>query len=284
MSRREEILARAKALPHIPAPVMRIMNYMSKPDADMNVLGSLIEYDPGLTVNVLRMANSSFFGGGVPVSSVRDALFRLGMRRMVQLVIASGVAPNARGPVGGYGLKQGELLRYSIAVGVGAEILAAQLGVKPPDHTFTAGLLSSIGKVVLGKYLEIDGDPIQALAVREGISFAQAEQRLLGIDHCEIGAQLLTWWEMPEQIVTCVRWHLDPCSAPVWDMAVDLVHAGMVVASMAGIGQGVDGLFYDVCQESFERLGVTPVALSATLEKLVGCIAEIEEILGQIQE
>lgn len=284
MSRREEILARAKALPQIAAPVMRIMNYMSKPDADMNVLASLIEYDPGLTVSVLRMAKSSFFGCGAQVSSVRDALLRLGTRRLVHLVIASGVAPNARGPVGGYGLERGELLQFSIAVGVGAEILAAQLDIKPPDHTFTAGLLSSIGKVVLGTYLEIDGEPIQALAVREGISFAQAEQRLLGIDHCEIGAQLLAWWEMPEQIVTCVRWHLDPCSAPVHDLAVDLVHAGMVVASMAGIGQGVDGLFYDVCQESFERLGVTPAALTATLERLVSSIEEIEEILGQVQE
>jgi len=89
---------------------------------------------------------------------------------------------------------------------------------------------------------------------------------------------------MPEPIVTCVRWHLDPCSAPVRDVAVDLVHAGMVVACMAGIGQGVDGLFYEVCQESFQRLGVTPAALSATLEKLVGAIEEIEEILGQVPE
>jgi HD-like signal output (HDOD) protein len=284
MTMREEILSRAKALPHIAAPVMRVMDYMSKPDADLNVLASLIEYDPGLTVNVLRMARSSFFGCGMAVNSVRDALLRLGTRRLVHLVIASGVAPNAREPVGGYGLERGELLRYSIAVGVGAELLAAELGIKPPDHTFTAGLLSSIGKVALGKYLEIDGAPIQALAVKEGISFAQAEQRLMGIDHCEIGALLLEWWELPEPIVTCVRWHLTPCSAPVQDVAVDLVHAGMVVACMAGIGQGVDGLFYEVCQESFDRLGVTPTALSATLEKLVCSIEEIEEILGQVQE
>jgi len=284
MTMREEILSRAKALPHIAAPVMRVMDYMSKPDADLNVLASLIEYDPGLTVNVLRMARSSFFGCGMAVNSVRDALLRLGTRRLVHLVIASGVAPNAREPVGGYGLERGELLRFSIAVGVAAETLAAELGIKPPDHTFTAGLLSSIGKVALGKYLEIDGAPIQALALREGISFAQAEQRLMGIDHCEVGAQLLEWWELPEPIVTCVRWHLNPCSAPVQDVAVDLVHAGMVVACMAGIGQGVDGLFYEVCQESFERLKVTPAALSATLEKLVGSIEEIEEILGQVRE
>lgn len=284
MTTREEILTRAKTLPQIPAPVVRIMNYMSQPDADMNVLASLIEYDPGLTVNVLRMANSSFFGSGAPVNSVRDALFRLGMRRMVQLVIASGVAPNARAPVKGFGLERGELLRFSIAVGVGAEILAAQLNIKPPDHTFTAGLLCSIGKVVLGGYLEIDGEPIQALAAKNALSFQEAERRLLGIDHCELGALLLTWWDLPEHIVNCVRWHLNPCSAPCQDVALDLVHVGMVLACMAGIGQGVDGMFYEVCQESFERLGVTPAALSATLEKLLGSITEIEEILGKVRE
>lgn len=284
MTRREEIIAKARKLPQIPAPVVRIMNYMSRPDSDMNVLASLIEYDPGITVNVLRMANSSFFGVGAAVKSVREALFRLGMRRLVHLVIASGVAPNAQAPIRGYGLAQGELLRFSIAVGLAAETLAKELDQKPPDHTFTAGLLSCIGKVALGEYLDVDSATILTMSANEGISFEQCERNLLGIDHCELGAILLAWWKLPEPIVDCVRWHLAPCSAPARDAAVDLVHVGRILACMAGIGQGIDGLHYEVCQESFERLSITPLVLTDTMEKLVDSIEEIEGILANFQD
>jgi len=282
MTSREALLSQAKALPQMPAPVVRVMNHLADPDADLGFIASLIEYDPGLTVNVLRMANSSFFGGGVRVTNVRDALFRLGIRRVVQLVIASGVAPNARQPVTGYGLAEGELLRFSISVGVAAELLASELGIKAPDHTFTAGLLSNFGKVVMGAYLEVDLSGILALAEREELSFEQAERRLLGIDHAELGAALLEHWELPEPLVNCVRWHLDPCSAPVHDTALDLVHAGHVLTTMAGVGQGVDGLRYEVCLKSIERLGMTPEAMTEVLEKLVDTLQEIEGILAQV--
>lgn len=282
VSLREDIIARAKSLPSMPAPIMRIMSYLGRPDADMNVLASLIEYDPVLTVNVLRMANSSFFGGGGAVGSVRDALFRLGTRRLLQLVIASGVTPVARGPVKGYGLEEGDLLRFSIAVGVAAELIAVQLGLAIPDHTFTAGLLCSFGKLVLGAFLEVDAAPVIELASKEGISFEHAERRILGIDHAELGALLLEHWEMPGPIVTCVRWHLDPCSSPATDPAMDLVHLGHILASMAGVSLGVDGLLYEVCRASFDRLGVTPQAVSATLEQLLANLEEIESILAQV--
>jgi HD-like signal output (HDOD) protein len=248
----------------------------------MNAVAKLIEYDPGLTVNVLRMANSSFFNSGAPVTNAREALFRLGTRRVVQLAIASGVAVSARAEVKGYGLAEGELLRFSIAVGLAAELAARNAGTTAPDHTFTAGLLCSIGKLVLGKFLEVDAGPILELAAGENVSFEQAERRLLGIDHAELGAMLLARWELPEPIVVCVRWHLDPCSAPKRDLALDLVHVGLVLTSMAGIAQGVDGMQYEVCQESLARVGLTPEGVNDSLAGLVENLGEIEEILSQV--
>ena len=282
MTIREEIIAQALAVPQMPAPVMRIVSYLADPNADMNAVAKLIEYDPGLTVNVLRMANSSFFNSGAPVTNAREALFRLGTRRVVQLAIASGVAVSARAEVKGYGLAEGELLRFSIAVGLAAELAARNAGTTAPDHTFTAGLLCSIGKLVLGKFLEVDAGPILELAAGENLSFEQAERRLLGIDHAELGAMLLARWELPESIVVCVRWHLDPCSAPERDLALDLVHMGLVLTSMAGIAQGVDGMQYEVCQESLARVGLTPEGVNDSLEGLVESLGEIEEILSQV--
>ncbi|MFP5239694.1 MAG: HDOD domain-containing protein [Acidobacteriota bacterium] len=281
MTLRDQIIARAEQLPQMPAPVMRIMAYLSKPDADLGELASAIEYDPGLTVNVLRMANSSFFGGAGGITTVRDALFSLGTRRVVQLVIASGVAPRTRPPVAGYRLDEGELLRHSVAVGTGAEVLARELGLRAPDHTFTAGLLCTIGKIVLGQFLEVDADQLLTLSYAEDIPFEEAERRLLGIDHAELGAMLLKRWELPTPIVNCVRWYMDPASAPAGerDEALDLVHVGHVMATMSGIGQGLEGLRSTVCQECFDRLELTQDAMIASMAQVVNALAEIEVIL-----
>lgn len=300
MSRREDIIAKAKALPQMPSIVHRIMAYLGKEHADLTGLAKLIEYDPGLTVNVLRMANSALFGGCGQIATVREALFRLGMNRVYQLVIATGIAPRAKGAVKGYGLEPGELLRHSVAVAVGAERLAQALNVQPPPYTFTAGLLSNIGKTVLGEFLEVDGGQIMEHAAAEKISFEQAERRHLGIDHAELGALLLEHWGLPPAIVRCVRWRLDPCSAPEpepdepdgrtadWGVGaggyldLDLIHMGHVLATMSGIGGGEDGLFYSVCQESIDRLGVTPEAMATAMEKVQADLAELEPIFLQV--
>ncbi|WP_243368504.1 HDOD domain-containing protein [Fundidesulfovibrio soli] len=283
MTLRDQIISRMEQLPQMPAPVMRIMAYLSKPDADLGELATAIEYDPGLTVNVLRMANSSFFGGAGGITTVRDALFRLGTRRVVQLVIASGVAPRTQPAVAGYKLNEGELLRHSIAVGTGAEVLARELGLRAPDYTFTAGLLCTIGKIVLGKFLEVDADQLLALSYNENIPFEEAERRLLGIDHAELGAMMLRRWELPAPIVNCVRWYLDPAAAPAEerDDALDLIHVGHVMATMAGIGQGLEGMRSTVCQECFDRLKLTQDAMIASMAQVVNALAEIEVILSR---
>lgn len=132
MSRREEIIEKATAIPQMPMPVQKVLAYIGNPDADLRQLARIIEFDPGLTVNVLRMANSSFFGGAGKVTTVKEALMRLGLHRIYQLVIASGVAPFTRYEIKGYGLRPGELLEHSVAVATASETLARELDIIPP--------------------------------------------------------------------------------------------------------------------------------------------------------
>lgn len=281
MNRREEILERTLKVPQMPMPVQRVMTLLSDPEADMGSLAKLIEYEPGLTVNVLRMANSAYFGGDGRILSVKDAVVRLGMRRVYQLVIASGVAPYTKQNLAGYGLKPGELLSHSVTVALASERLAAVLGLAAPPHTFTSGLLVNIGKIVLGAFLEVDAGPILELAHGEGLPFEQAERRILGIDHAELGAILLTRWEIPEPIVNVVRYRFRPDDSPIPDMALDLVHVGDVIAKMTGVGLGIDGLHYAPSEAVFERLGMREGVIEEVMEGILDHISELGGILGQ---
>lgn len=279
MNRREEILSKACAIPQMPMPVQKVLAYLGNPDADLRSLAKLIEYDPGLTVNVLRMANSALFGGTSKVATVKEALMRLGLHRVYQLVIASGVAPQTRFEIKGYGLKPGELLEHSVAVATASEVLAKELGLTAPPHTFTSGLLVNIGKSVLGSFLEVDAAPILALAHERQIPFEQAEEMVLGINHAELGAILLERWSIPEAIINVVRYRLRPDDSPEPDLALDLVHVGDVIAKMTGIGMGIDGMQYAPSQAVFERLDITPQHMENVMVAILEQIDDLRDIL-----
>lgn len=269
MSRREEILARISEVVAVPVSAQKAASLMSNPDADLEELARIIEHDPGLTVNLLKIVNASFFGGSRPIMTAREAIVMLGTAQVLSFVISTGVAPSFVHRVEGYDLAPNMHLQHSVTVGMAARELGTVLGLDTPEHTFTAGLVSEVGKTVLEAYVEVNARPIMTLAIEEGLSFDQAEDRVLGINHAEVGALLLEGWGMPEELSDVVRYHLRPDDFEGENLALDLVHIGSVLAKMIGIGLGLDGLNYDPSLRVAERLGITPAILDTVSANVV---------------
>ena len=276
MSRREEILARVPSIPPLPTSATQMLSLVNNPDAQVADVQRVVEYDPGLVSNLLRLANSAYFGSGGSINSVREAVVRLGIKRVFQLAMTSAVAPLAQQEIRGYDLPRNGLLRHSAATALAVEYLPKRLGIRVPDATYTAGLLHDIGKIVLGTYLEIDSAPIVLLAYREQLSFDLAENRVLGTDHAEVGAALLEYWALPASVVQAVRWHHAPNEQPGADKTVvDLVHLGEHVARICGTSSSTDGMNYSVCNETLERLKISPDLLEHVASDVLGSLEEI---------
>jgi HD-like signal output (HDOD) protein len=265
MSKRDEILDALGDIEFLSTPAVGALDVMNNPDASPDDIGRVLEIDPALTLNLLRFANSAYFGCSTQIHTVREAVVRLGVNVISRMLLLSSTNQFSEQPLKGYGLPAGSLWDSMISTAVATDILAKNLKIRPPHYTFTAGLLRNVGKLVMGTYLEVDSDPICRLVADENISFDEAERRILGIDHAEVGGALLQKWGIPEEIVQTVRWYLDPDQCPGDKVAVDLVHAAGVISLMAGSGLGVDGLCYDVCKSSEERLGVTIHAVEMVL-------------------
>lgn len=280
MSRRDEILASVKSVDAMPSAIQQALGLLRDPDADMDELARIIEYDPGLTANILRLVNSSYFGGMRSITSVSEAVLRLGSSQVFQLLIAAGVAPRMRKEIKGYGLPPGMLLENSVVTAVAAESTARQLGFTAPEHTFTSGLLSSVGKIILGTFLKVDAGPILELAEAENLTFERAEDAVLGVSHDEVGAVLLEHWGLPEPIIYVVRWRLKPDEAPQEDLALDLVHVGSALASMTGLGLGLDGLNYRPSRAVAQRLKLDRPALELALARLMNDLGEVRELFA----
>lgn len=282
MMHREQILARLEGIESLPPASTQIVHHLNDPNANIDTVVRALECSPELTTNVLRLANSAQYGSTRTLSSVREALIRLGSRQVMQLVMASSVAPVARGEMRGYDLSQGKLLEHSIAVGLTTEMLAHQLGRSGPVDTFTAGLLHDLGKIALSAQLEIDMQPILDMAFKEHVSFEQAEAFILGMDHAEAGAFLLERWSLPEALVAAVRYHHQP-EAYRGDVhtqfVVDVVHVADILVLETGIGAGIDGLNYQVSQEAAARLGMQAQISEAVVCALLTRLDEMREVL-----
>ncbi len=281
MSIRDLVIKRIPDIPALPAAATRVLHLVQDPDIGIGAIMEAIEYDPVLTTEVLRLANTAYFAGPRTVGTLRDAGVLFGTERILQLVLATSVFPIARQPLLGYDLPAGQLIRHSMAVAIGAEQMATLCGRPAPDHTFTAGLLSDIGKIVLGSFLEVDAQPIVQLANGEGLSFEVAERQVLGIDHAEVGALLLEAWNVPENIIDVVRWHHDPDRLEGDRYAVDLVHAASHLSAGFGLGGGIDGLNYKPSGNALSRLKADHVMLErAACNMLIG-LAQIQHQLPE---
>ncbi len=280
MSRRNEIIARIQTVPSIPTVIAKIEQMLNNPDVSFKALSDLIKYEPGLTANILKIANSAYFGFKQKISSVQQAIVRLGTERVHELAIASSLAPIAHSSVKGYDLPAGELWKHSILIALGGEQIAKMKGIKPPDSVFTTGLLLDIGKIVLGTFVEIDVNPIMDLAFKKKIPFDVAERRVLGIDHTEVGAILLKNWNLPEEIVNTVRWHHQPSRAKQNSLLLDLVHSANIFAMISGIGTGSDGLNYRPDKEVMKRMNFTTEKKELVISMMMTGLNDVQDLLS----
>jgi len=284
MSRREEILSIVANVVAVPTCIRKAEFLLHDKVDDFEKLARVIEHDPGLTANLLKMVNASAIARGRPILTARDALKWLEAPDILQFVISTGVAPSYVHAIDGYDQMPNMHLQHSVATALAACAIGETLDVEVPDYLFTAGLLSGIGKLVLGVYVQVDMHELTMKAVEEQLPFDRVEEALLGINHAEIGAVLLERWGLPSQIVRTVRYHLRPDDAPEEDMVLDLVHVGNMMARIIGVGLGVDGLNYELSTAAVQRLGLAPEMVDMASADVVLALSDLWDLFLECAE
>jgi putative nucleotidyltransferase with HDIG domain len=250
------ITKKVESFPCMPAAASRLLEIAEDPDCEAAQIERILRTDPGLTANVLKLTNSAYYGLKSRVGSIRQAVVLLGIKRLVQVVIASCLKGLMNKPLDGYDLPSGELWRHAIASSIIAEGLVSELKLPVKDDVFTAALVHDLGKLILGRYVKREWETIEEI-VERGIPFQMAEHMVLGTDHAEVGSKLLANWAFPLEIVNAVRWHHDPDAAPESHVLIDIVHITDVICLMTGTGMGREGLSYEPSRAVCSRLGLT---------------------------
>ena len=274
----KQIMSKVRAFPSMPATGAKMLRMLEDPETSVDEIEDVLRHDPGLTANVLKLANSAYFGIPSKVSSVKQGVLLLGLKRLIQLVVASCVSAVMDKPVPGYDLPPGDLWRHSIAVSIAAEALVKDKKGIDAEDIFTPALLHDIGKLILGHFVKEELDDIEKIASK-GVPYVVAENMVLGTDHAEVGAQVLTQWSFPAEVIEAVRWHHDPDFPEQARAQVDIVYLSNLLCQRNGSGDEREVSDYDLSPTVIERLGIDVSQFEAIAVNVAQWVDELADAL-----
>ena len=227
--------------PMLPAARAGALSMLQDEEVRIDDLAGLIRADPGLSVVVLRAANSAASASRRRIEDTRDALVRIGLQA-TKRVVAAAVVGEAFRTMGDCGIDEEAFWAHSLATAVIAESSVQTQRLRP--IAFSAGLLHDVGRLVLGASMPGVYETLSAQA-RSLPMVLGAEAAIFGEDHAKAGGRLLGAWGVSAEIAMAVSCHHE---APACEMEEALALARRVVARLGyddGLGCHFDAPLAD---------------------------------------
>lgn len=204
----QQLIEMVDKIPAFPESVHQVLALTASADCSPKALVAVIERDPILTLKVLKLVNSAFFGLSKEIDTVNRAVIYVGINTIKNLAISVATAGSLP-TTNKAGLNMNDFWKHSLSVGVIAKLLAANRDIKGADLSsfFVAGLLHDIGKILFAYYFPVEYKEALTKSREEGTPIYVAEKELLSIDHCQVGAILAKEWCLPDELFSGMQKH-----------------------------------------------------------------------------
>ena len=274
----ESIKSKIKDIPSLPEVVNKVIELVRNPNSSASQLATTISNDTGLTLRVLRLVNSAYYGFPKQISSIQHAIAILGFTTIRGVVLSSSIF-NAFSPkAGGAVVDYKKHWKHSFLTALIAKQLNSDLRLYLDDNIFSAAILHDMGKIVLSQY----DYPNYVLALSEQTPYdikknLAAEKKYCAISHPEAGELIAKHWNLPEIICQSVKFHHSPSMADdEYKRAVSLIYLANLLSNMMENDNNVDANIIN--EEDIEVLGLTLGDLSPLFTELLDLDFEPEEL------
>ncbi len=241
-----------KALPQV---VRRALRCLSDSRSSSAELAAVLGTDQAIAGRLLGAANSVLFRGSRRFITIHEAVVRLGYLNVRQLLLVAGLADAFQRPLRLYNMAGGELWIHSLATAVAARLIAESTGLVNVESAYIGGLLHDIGRAAMARDLRRAAAEAIADITRSGeVSFHQAERRVLGFTHADVGSVLLEEWGVGDELVAAVGAHHD--GVVTADPLAWVIHVGDVLAITAVPPSSPTGWIWTVDPAVVKGLGL----------------------------
>ena len=239
-----------------------VLELCGRSGGDAAMMERILTRDPFISAQVVSIANSPIFAPRMPILSVRDAVVRIGLeavRDVVLMVVANSTMFRVRG----FEAQVEQMRRKMLAAATAARMLARAINAES-EYGFLAGLLHDIGELVLLERCAAEGIVTPAVWAdpRDGAVVAER----IHTHHTSVGATLCRSWKLPNGVVDAAQFHHDYHAGGKTHLAAHVVAAADIVAAYVIPGVTPPETPFNE-QSVLLELGLSPIKLDALLEQ-----------------
>lgn len=272
------VLTRVATLPDV---AVKVLEQVDNPEATTQDLVSLVSHDHAISAAILKYANSAFCGLSRKISSLTLAIPLLGANTIRNIAIVVSMGKLFRGGRLSERFSVHDLWRHSLAVGLGAKMLARLDRQTPAEEAFLAGLVHNLGMLA---EIELDGPrfacAVNAFQSDKAKTMRQAEREAFGLDHTTLGEAVCRAWKFPNSLAAVCRLHHDPDQIPEADRLTPIVHLADMLACRASLGFAhveVDDIDPRIC----DRYAFDLPQVESLLQRLAESTSEAMRVFHQ---
>ncbi len=225
-----KLIDKIEGLPSLPRLHLAITQLIIEEGAELKKIAELIQGEPSISARVLQLVNSSFLGLAREITCIKDAVSYLGLDCVRGLVLSQELLnaySNTKLP------NSFSLERYQQKSAIGA-CIAKKIAMHTPheDLVYTGALLHGIGYLVLSHAMPQEYEELIQTSLRDDIPMAEVETRSLGFSHADVGAYLLSLWDLPFDVIDMVGNYYTPSISGEAALGpIGYVHVASVLAS-----------------------------------------------------
>jgi HD-like signal output (HDOD) protein len=230
------------SVPTLPTAATRALAIVNDPNCSIKDFAKIVETDPALATSLLKLVNSSFYGGATKTSDIHQAIVRLGLRETQNLILAVSVRSVFRWMPKGQEAERDRLWRHCSLTGVLSRQINEKLGLGFKGEEFSAGLSHDLGRIMLAVGYPEVFSKLAAEKTNDENHLLTLEQQMLGFTHPELGAWLTAMWNLPDELTEAIQYHHEPARAPKHAVLASIVSLAEQMANYMEATKSVDGI------------------------------------------
>ncbi len=274
----QKIIQEIKTLEPIPRVTHHLLKVLENDRSSVQDIVKIIQYEPTVTTNLIRTCNTAYYGSKKPINSVKDAVTILGLNKVVDIVLYQA-GRYLFGEINGYAEHEGVLWKLSISSALMTRQIAIKTDMPNKNMLFTAALIKDIGKTIMGRYVEGAAQKITKLVDCQNYSFTQAEKKVIGIDHAELGGMIANSWKFSNRMEELIRDHHIQERSKIDNKEYAAIYLADKLCMGMGLGGWIDrndSVYYN---EAMESVGITQMDLPEIIGDFSVEMQEVEDLL-----
>jgi putative nucleotidyltransferase with HDIG domain len=205
----EALVKEINSIPQFPEHILQLTEMLKDIDVNMAAVANIIRRDPGLTMGILKMANSAHYRRLNKIERIDLAVNIIGVNGLKYLIQSFGAKKVLEQKYSNGDIEK--LWSHSLTIAQISSILCNKYSLNDlGDYIYIGGLLHDIGKILIRGLHSKTIDKISKLCIEKGISLRVIEDLMDGSNHAKIGSKMASKWNLPEKVSNIIKFHHNP--------------------------------------------------------------------------